>query len=500
MAGLAKGVSVERRYRYDLDRFVGEPEDFGGFYFQDTEGEAPFHLTRYVVILPKALGLTPSLERYPGKPVVTERGDDVVYEFKLERMPKIKRERAMPPPAEIAPYVSFRRAGSFAALNRRILARFEPEARVNDALSRAAREAIGDATDVLEKARRIHAYVLKNVPTEEGGGSPAVTLAERAGPRLPLFAALLSAAGVPWRPCAGRAATRFGPPQRVGFTDFSAFDAEMLRIEPPGLPPVYATADLRFRPFGHLPYVLCDAPVFVADRDGGFLDRTPAAPLLAASDLERRYELSVRADGVGVGTARMDFGPEASAQLKERLADADRSDYEPALLRMLLDPLGRLAAKATGPIVVEGLGRNDVPLSVSAPVELKRLLREASGGGDLVSPIAPLKMARRFVDRAERTHPVVFRGLEVSRDEAVLKLDPAWRPAALPESLVLEGPLGGYVLRRTYDESTRTLVFERRVQFEPFTLPPSEFPAFADWLSKLDQEEERQVRLEKGGP
>ncbi len=500
MAGLAKGVVVERRYRYEVDRFVGEPVDFGGFYFQDTEGEAPFHLTRYIVVVPKALGLEPTLERFPGTPVKTERGDDVVYEFKLERMPRIKRERAMPPTEEIAPYVSFRKPGAFAELNRRILQQFETDARPNAALVAAALKACGDAKDPLEKARRLYAFVCESVPTEDGGGSPAVTLAERAGPRLPLYAALLSAADVPWRPCFVRPAEKFTKPERVGVVDFSAFSAGLVRVEPPGLPPVYVDAGLRFRPFGELPYVLADAAVFVADRNGGFLDRTPALPLVAATDMERTFDLTLRADGVAVGTATLVFGPEASAQLKDRLADADRSEYEPALLRLLLDPLGRLSPKATAKATITGVGKDGGPLTVSAPIELKKLLKESAGGGEIASPIAPLKVARRFVDRTARTHPVVFRGIEVSKETATIRLDSSWRATGVPEGVTMRGPLGAFVLRRTLDDSGQILTFERSVRFEPFTLTAADFPAFADWLSALDAEEERQVRVEKGGP
>jgi hypothetical protein len=500
IAGLAKGVVVERKYRYEIGRAVGSPADFGGFYFQDTELEAPYHVTRYVVVVPKAAGFEPLIERFPGKPKRTEVGDDVVWEFALEKMPRVRKERAMPPADEIVPYVAFKRGDAFSELNRRALDYFESETRTNATIAAAAAEAVGDARDPLEKARRAYAYVCERVPTEDGGGSPARTLAERSGPRLPLFAALLTAAGVPWRPCLVRPNERFAAPARVRLVETDSYATPLVRVEPPGGAPVYVTTDLRFRPFGALPYVLCDAPAYVGDRSGGRLERTPPAPLASAAMVERRYDLALDAAGTAKGEARIDFGPEASAQLREQLVDADKSEYEPALLRMLLEPLGKFSPKATGPVKVVGLTDRGGPLSVVAPVELRKLVKDGVNGGDLTPPIPPERFARRFADRAERTHPVVVRDVEVARDTARIALDPTWRVALLPESYASRGAAGSYVFARSFDEATGTVIFERSVQFEPFRVEPADFGAFTAWLAEIDAEELRTATLRRVGP
>ena len=106
------------------------------------------------------------------------------------------------------------------------------------------------------------------------------------------------------------------------------------------------------------------------------------------------------------------------------------------------------------------------------------------------------EVQRGFVDRTERTHPVVFRDVEVAHDVAVIRIDPTWTVAILPESFATRGPLGSFSLRRAVDESG-TLTLERFVQFEPFTHPAAEFPAFAAWLAELDAAEERQITLKK---
>ncbi|HYC78047.1 MAG TPA: hypothetical protein VEI02_10505, partial [Planctomycetota bacterium] len=495
MAGLAPGVVVERRYRYDVDRFLGRPEDFGGFYFQDTDLAAPFHLTRYVVVVPKAMNLEPLIERFPGAPRREERGDDVVWEFKLERMPRLKNERAMPPPDEIVPYVAFKRGDGMAALNRRLLDRFEPHARPTPEIRRAAAEAVGDAVDPLDKARRIYRWVMDRTPTEDGGGTPTATLLERSGPRLPLYCALLSAAGVPWRPAAARLHERLDKPARWELLDDEFFSYPTARVEPPGGAPVYVALDARFRAFGELPFSFHDAPAFVAGRDGGFLDRTPAAPLSRAAGLERSFDLRIDADGVASGAVRARFGGDAAASFREQLAMADRKQLDQALLRMLLDPVGKFGAKPKGPVRLEGAERGDGPLTASVEVEIPRLLKEGSSGHVLQSPLPPLKLARRFVDRAERTQPVLFRDFEVAREEARFALDPTWRVTGAPETFVTRGAPGSFSLRRVVSEGS--VLIERLVQFEPFQVAAERFAPFAAWLKALDEAEERQITLEK---
>jgi tetratricopeptide (TPR) repeat protein len=499
-AGLRPGVFVERRFYRELQRPFGEPPNYGSFLFQDTRLEAPFHFTRYVVATPEKAEIEPVVERFPVEPKKTVRDGYVVRDYLLTNMPRLKRERAMPPPTEIVPRATTAAPADPAGFNRGVLDMFEAPSRATPAILEAAKTAAKDATDPIAVAKNLYDFVLDKVASEGGFSEPTVTLLEGAGPRLPLFAALLTAAKVPWSPCFVAARDDFrGPNPPSGF-DPDMFETPLVRIEPPGASPVYVAVDSRYRPFGELSYRYCDAPVYVARRGGGFFDRTPAAPSDAAKTDVRRFDLVLDAEGVATGKATIEFGRDFSAQIREALAEADRSQYEPQLLNMLMAPLGRFRARATGKVSVEGMTSRGGPLVVSVDVELKRLVRGGTQGTDLASPLSPYDFARRFVDRTERTHPVVFRDTDVRRDTAVVKLDPSWRIENLPPTDAFHGAPGSVSIVRTFDEATSTLTFERVVQWAPFTVEPSRFAAFSKWLSEIDAAEHRVVRLTKTTP
>jgi tetratricopeptide (TPR) repeat protein len=495
MAGLEPGAIVERRYRRFIDRFRGHPEDFGGFYFQDTGLAQPFHHSRYVVVVPKALGLEPVAQRFDAEFRREDRGDDVLYEFLLERMPRIQREAMMPEAADIVPHVELRRPDAWNRVNRRYLDAYEAARRPTPPIDEAAAKAAGDAADPVERARRLYEFVMDTVKSDDGNGSPTETLLERSGDRFPLYLALLRAARVPHALAMGRPQERVSRPIRWEMVREDLFEVPLVRVEGADGRPVYVSTQLRYLPFGQLGYDLTDAPVFVTSDDGGRIDKTPPAPLEAARTATFRLDLALDGSGVAHGTARVAIHGPFGAMLKEEIERIDKKRFEQVTAQMVLGPIGRLAPRPKGPARVENGTSRDGPLAIELDVEVRQLVRKTEGGGTIGLPLAPLNLARAFVDRKERRLPFVFHQYVVQDDEATIELDPAWRIEDLPQAFEKSGPIGGYKLLRSQDGAR--LVIRREVRLTPADLPASEFPGVASFAREVDEAEARKITLKR---
>jgi tetratricopeptide (TPR) repeat protein len=495
MAGLEPGVVVERRYRTWVDRFVGRPESFGGFYFQDTRLTQPYHYTRYVVIVPKNLGLVPKVERFEAQYQRTERGDDVVYEFVLERMPRIQREAMMPRAEDLVPHVEFRRPDAWDRINRRYLDAYEPAWRPTPTLVEAAKKAVGDATDPLERARRIYDFVMDTVTSSDGWGLPTQTLLEKSGDRFPLYLALLRAADVPHSLAMGRPQEKVSPPVDWKMVSEDLFDTPLARIEPPGKDPVYVSAQLRWVPFGQLRYDYTDSQVFVTSPGGGRIERIPAAPISDAKASVTEMQLDLDAAGVATGTIKVTVPGWLGALLKEQIERTDKKRLDQWAAGWVLGPIGRLAPKPKGPARFQNAASRSDPLVIEIDVEMKQLVRKTDGGGTLELPFRSMALAKGFVDRKERKLPFVFHQFFVDESQAVINLDPAWKIAEVPAEFDRRGPVGSVTIRRKLEGTKLTL--RREIVLTPADIPPAGFPDVASFAKDVDQAEAQKIQLRR---
>jgi hypothetical protein len=495
MAGLEPGVFVERRYRRFMDRFVGRPEAFGGFYFQDTRLTQPFHYTRYVVIVPKKLGLEPVVQRFKADFKKEERGDDLVYEFLLEKMPRIQREAMMPRAEDLVPRVEFRRPDTWDRINRRYLDAYESSWRPTPTLVEAATKAVGDATDPVERARKLYDFVMDTVTSTEGYGLPTQTLLEKSGDRFPLYLALLKSAGVPHSLAMGRAQEKVSPPVDWKMVNEDLFDTPLARIEPPGKDPVYVSTQLRWVPFGQVRYDMTDAQVFVTSLEGGRIERIPAAPFAQAKSAVTEMELALDAAGLATGTVRLTLPGWAGAFLKEQIERTDKKRLDQWANGAVLGPIGRLAPKPKGAVRFKNATSRTEPLVIEVDVEMKQLVRKTDGGGTLEIPFRPMTFAKGFVDRKERKLPFVFHQYFVEDAEAVITLDPAWKIDEVPKDFERKGPLGSFILRRKLDGTKLTL--RREIALTPADIQPEGFPDVASFAKDVDQAEAQKIQLRR---
>ena len=236
--------------------------DLGRFYFQDTEGTQPFLFSRYVVSVPKSLGLDVSRNlpsRFEEKRM--DRGDDEVYVFTAHNVPVVEREGMMPPNEEAYPSVLFKRSGDWRIVSQELANGFYPALRSTVELKAKAIEIAGDGGNDLDKARRLYRFVNEHVK-EDQGSSPATTvLIEGRGSRTSLFLALLDAAGVRYEYL--RCGVRPGylsPPPDWSDPHTALLPNELVRILPEGDEPVLLAFHSRLAPFGEIPPQLQGAP------------------------------------------------------------------------------------------------------------------------------------------------------------------------------------------------------------------------------------------------
>jgi hypothetical protein len=495
MAGLAPGVVVERKFRRYVDRARGRPEGFGGFYFQDTRLVMPFHYSRYVVIVPKSLGLVPVVKRFEGQRKEEERGDDVVYTFLVERVPRIQQEVMMPRAEDVVPHVEFRRPDAWNKINRRYLDAYEMACRATPTLRAAAVKAVGDEKDPLAKAKKLYDFVLDTVISNEGTGWPTQTLLEKSGDRFALYLALLQAAGVPHRLAMGRTQEKMSPPVDWQMIEEELFEYPLARIEPPGGEPVYVGTQFRYLPFGLIRHDLTDAPVFVTGDDGGRIERIPPVPLSEAKTAEISMDVALDAEGAAKGTVSVTVYGWRGALFKEQIERAEKKRLDQFATGFVLGPIGRLAPKQQGAARFKNATSRTEPLVIEIDVEMKQLVRKSGTGGTMEIPFRPLTLARAFVDRKERKLPFVFHQYMIEDDQATISLDPVWKVDSLPEDFERSGPLGTIAIRRTA-EGTK-LSIKRAIALTPADVPASGFPDVASFAKDVDQAEAQKITLRR---
>ncbi|MBX3467659.1 MAG: hypothetical protein KF878_12310 [Planctomycetes bacterium] len=496
MPGLAPGAVVEHAYRVERDA-PGFQYTNGPFYFQDPELTEPFWLSRWVLFVhqdaPMAL-----VERNMKRPGIThtveDRGEWRVHVFTATDRPRFEVEPLSPERDELLPWVkvverrSLEEIGAFY----RELAR--QGAVVTTQVARKAAELTADLDDDAEKARALYRFVQDHVTRPgDGAATAAQVLSARAGSKTTLLLALLEAARVPHKLVVAGSS-----PAQAEAVDWTVPEPghlrnRLIRVEPRGGEPVYVFPEAaRLAPYGRLPAELWGAPAYVCERGGGVLEVLPIGRL-DAEEQRSRLELTLEPGG----KARVEHVRELPAfdlyRLKEAFARAPAAQLRSFFAQQAnaLFPGARVLESGAARLEEPG-----VPFGFRLVAEVPGAVRARGDGAlTLQTGITPTRLRESLGAHRRREFDLVLRDAVVMRDTARIDLGPYACPR-LPPDVVLKTKIGMYSLLHVREGDGRLRV-ERVLILRAGRVTPEEYPAFHEFLGRIDEAERRTLALEE---
>jgi hypothetical protein len=492
MEGLVPGTVIEHRY-LQAQRPSKKGFDGGLFYFQDAEFNDepnPVVLSRYVVITPESMKLSPTKRNYDGDPVVETKDGWTVTTWEKRDMPRIEPERYMPDVQEIVPLVDYSLPEEFDDVNWQLLGRRE-NTRPSPIVAEAAAKVLKDGMSDLEKLHALYDFVNDEITGEDGGNEgPTATLLAKAGDRGGLFEALVRAAGVPYR--TGRAMPwngegRTGP---IHITA-AAFGMPFLWLEPKGADPVPFVMMSRLSPFGLMPDAYRGSAAYLCDEAGGSIRQLPDGG--PATQDYTQFEVRLGADPKSTTvTGSVHFRGAEDYETKRGVMEAPEDDRKKWAERTLNR---YFASPSLDKVEFPGLEKRGESFEMKLSGTMANYV-QAQGDVYVVSLGLPrIDMARRFVERADRVFDLVINSRDDRLDEFTIVLGDAFQVKSLPADEIVFHRLGTYSL--TWRDLGDRIAVRREAHMHPARYRADEYKAFVAWCKSIDDAEERKLELRK---
>ena len=457
----------------------------GGFFFRDEQ--TPMVESTYEVRGPAQLPLEVDAHN-AAAPAIEKAAGEQRFRMSARNVAPQEPEPHEPPEAETMPWIQVGSGAGQRDLLRSmadwVLLRGRPGS-ATDELARAA----GGATP-RERARRIHAAVAQAVRGRSQGSDFSVpaahVLAQGRGNRLLPLKAALASAGIGSHIVMVRGFNQDQAPYRFPRPD--AYGWAVLRID---LPDGAAWVDPSYRlaPFDQLPPFLRGQDAWVVPEPGEEPQqiRTPAGPAEDGREVALQLELDSTGGATGGGRDRH-LGFEA-AGLKDALERYDDTQRKQAVESML--------GRGLRGVELESLaaeGEAEVGGATTLVYGLRVQLARRDGPRLLVpASVLPQRLSRRWVQKAERTLPLLVDSAEKQTTRAEI---------ALPEGFHLRAPPPPVALRTAYGEfswSAREqggkLVIEESFALPQQRVAPARYAEFADFARRVDEVEDRELAL-----
>ena len=491
MPGLEPGDAVEIDYLRPIPPRGPEMPGIalGGFFFRDEQ--TPMVESTYEVRAPDGVPLevdahnvaAPRIEKIAGEQRLRVTARDVVPQ---------EPEPHQPPEAETMPWIQ---VGSGAGQREwvRSLADWAlMRARASSASDELARAAGGG--NPRERAMRIHAAVAQAVRGRAQGSdfsvSAAHVLAQGRGNRLLPLKAALSSAGIPSHVVLVRGFNQDQAPSR--FPRGDAYGWAVLRIDLPDAP-AWVDPSYRLAPFDQLPPFLRGQDAWVVPEPGEEPQqiRTPAG--VAADGREVALQLSLDAGGAATGTGRDRHKGFEAAGLKDALERFDETQRRQAVESML--------ARGLRGVELDSLaaeGETEVGGATTLVYGLRVQLARRDGNMLFVpASLMPQRLSRRWVQKADRTLPLLVDSAEKQTTRAEVALPAGFHLRSAPPPATLRTPFGDFTWSAR--EERGKLVIEESFALPQQRVTPAQYADFAEFARRLDDVEGRELVVTSGG-
>lgn len=345
-------------------------------------------------------------------------------------------------------------------------------------ISQAAAAAVGDASETLEKVRRIFLFCrneIRNLNDDALGLSPddkenikenkseSDTLKRRQGYRHDinqLFAAMLNAAGIDVR--IANVVLRSNPKFNRNLLNDYFLEDEVVAVDIDGIWH-FMDPSTQHLPFGMLHWAREGQPVLLSDRQSPIWMKTPE-PDRDSSRYKRTLRLRLDGEGLLQGEVSVEFSGHPASVFKENLDDDSASEREKSVIEYVKARISS-SAEITD-VKIENVEDPEKPLVYRMKIDIPDLVTR-TGRRMFLKPNVFAANTKPLFPTAERRNNVFFQYPWSEEDEVVIELPEGLdvEIADPPASISDSRNLGSYSAEVKYDREARTLTYRRRFAF-----------------------------------
>jgi cellulose synthase operon protein C len=459
------------------------------YLFQDIE--KPFHRTQWYLEWPDSIPMQFAEQNLPS-PCRKGSGNGLQWrDWDYRDMPRIAPEPDTPNKVLFVPLVE-----AVGGIDWKDLARFTKDNllggyQVTPEVERAYAEAVGDAKTPEEKTDKMVRYLIRELDGERSGGwqDPTQTLLTRQGSRLPVAAAFLTLAGIPFDILVAEIV-----PDRVyreNLPRIGQFSAPVLRVNIPGHAR-YLTLGSPYRDPYVLPWYLQGARAIDATAPEPWKEvdiPSDFGPWTAASEDETR-ELGT--DGDLRVVHRQVLDPEASGGLRGSLRKLDKDQWKQAVQMALSKQHGNLDVED---FTVDNLEDPFRPLGWNYTIVVHGYAADEGGRLTVPDPLPAIHLGQALASLRERKLPLSTGGPIFVNQRFTLKVPAGWKLEYQARVKDAKGAIGSYHLKT--EVSGDALTVERRLVLPYQIVWPDKYAAFAAFMGGVDDAESGQLAAVK---
>lgn len=455
--------------------------------------DEPFHLSRYVISLPKSLGLELVLRNFSGEHQTIDGGERVTHVFELRDVARVVPERLGPPPMWYLPWLQFGMQRSRASMAEQARLELAASLRVTPQLAEVARRAVEGLTGQEQQARALHAFTAAALDNRNSAlRSATAALLQREGSPAVLYAALLRAVGIEhdlvWSRGVDPRADQEPDP---AFPDLDRWLGRLLVVvQPNDGPQAWCNLGVKTMPYGEVIQDSARAEALSA-LTGRFL-QTPDVAIEEQTGERTKLVLKLKPDR----SAAIEFEFEPTGNVgylwKEGLREAPKAQIKQLATRIATTILrGMEVEEHTWP----GLD-DDSDLRLVARGAHRRMLDEQKGEFTCPLPFPALQMGGLASGDGERKRTFLLSQSLVRQWSARIELDPKLKLVQGVEDVELD--FGAARFRQTLrPDGENAFVIERSLLSPPLRIEPDAFPQFVVFCKKLDDLDRAKLRFQR---
>ncbi len=498
---LAAGDVLELQWRLDDTSLDNLLSDYWGD-VDAVQATVPKLRYRFIVDMPATRPLSwnaSTLPKWVKASQETKEGR-TVYRFEADDVKKVVPEPQMPGWAEVATPLHLSTYQSWDAVGRYWWGLVRDQLTTNEELQKTVTTALKgvDKKKTADVVAAIYGFVVTNtryVALEFGihGYKPYRVdrvLARRFGDckdKASLIVAMLKLAGVDARLVLLRM-RNLGtlPPEPASLAAFNHAIAYVPSLD------LYLDGTADFHGSRELPSADRVANVLVVEPDGNsrFLVTPEANPADNATSLT--MDVTVKADGSAVGKGSVVAVGQAAPEL--------RRQYQTAATRQATFEqvwANSFPGVSASELVITDTTKLELPVTMTFKMAMPRYAEAGAGFLRFFPFGASRAFTQALAPLSERTTDVVFPGVWTNRFDFTYALPASWTPGELPAKVVEQSPFGSLTIEATLKDGKLRVTGE--MVMAKARIAAKDYPAFREWLLKVDQAFGRKVTAQAGG-
>lgn len=487
MPRLTPGAMLEQVYRNYHSGAAPDPWRITKFYFQSAD--APFLLSELVLILPPDHAGTFRRRNLPAPREILLEDGKTAFVFRVENSPRLPTDPHRPPIEEIAPVVAYGQDDTIDEVARDLRRNAHRRCIVTPLIRRQAKALVAGKSTDTEKLAAIHSFVHDQIVAARGSANPTSILMLKKGPRFFLEAALIKAAGIPFRHalCA-RSRRALRPLPRPFYAEQVPYQVACMLVQPRGGEPVWLFVDSpRHYPLGEMRADRVGAEVILTDpREDRLL---PMIPWQSRSGLSATGTMQLDAQG----NAELDIEITIRGADGYSLAESIREQPRTVQMRIARNLIGQMMPGWTFVSASPVNLKEYVPLRVRGVLRRRGALDSAGDKSLLGLPMPAMQLLGAFGGRVERSLPMRLTR-QLARDWRI-RIEPAaeFEVRELPVTVKTTEELISFEL--AYARAGRSIVVTRKVEQRPGEIALADFGKWRALLERLDAAETVKLEL-----